>query len=38
MTQTALVPNGTERKQIFYWLKQVSSHTAWNRILGFYQI
>ena len=32
-----MLPNEQERRQIFYWLKQVSSYTAWNRILGFYK-
>ncbi|KHL05527.1 UNVERIFIED_CONTAM: hypothetical protein LK11_69630, partial [Mumia flava] len=31
------LPTEHERKQIFYWLKQISSFTAWNRIFGFYQ-
>ncbi|MFT3721036.1 Imm71 family immunity protein [Pseudorhodoferax sp.] len=35
--QDVLLPNEHERKQIFYWLKQVSSWTAWNRILGYYK-
>lgn len=33
----APVPNETERKRIFFWLKQISSYTAWNRLLGFYR-
>ncbi|WP_354687957.1 Imm71 family immunity protein [Cupriavidus necator] len=32
-----LLPTETERKQIFFWLKQISSHAAWNRILSFYK-
>ena len=32
-----MLPNEHERRQIFYWLKQVSSYTAWNRVLGFYK-
>ncbi|MFT3721152.1 Imm71 family immunity protein [Pseudorhodoferax sp.] len=35
--QDVLLPNEHERKQIFCWLKQVSSWTAWNRILGYYK-
>ncbi len=31
------LPTAYERKQIFYWLKQISSYTAWNRILVFYR-
>src|SRR5690606_37154999 len=31
-----MLPSEHERRQIFYWLKQVSSHTAWNRVLNFY--
>lgn len=32
-----MLPNDKERQQIFYWLKQVSSWSAWNRILGYYR-
>lgn len=32
-----MLPSEQQRRQIFYWLKQVSSWTAWNRILGFYK-
>lgn len=32
-----MLPSEHERKQIFYWLKRISSYTAWNRILGYYQ-
>jgi hypothetical protein len=32
-----MLPSEQERKQIFYWLKRVSSYTAWNRILGYYR-
>lgn len=32
------LPNEIERRQIFYWLKRVSSYTAWNRIMGFYKV
>ena len=32
-----MLPNELQRKQIFYWLKRVSSYTAWNRILGYYR-
>ena len=35
--QDVLLPDNHERKQIFYWLKQVSSWTAWNRIFGYYK-
>lgn len=31
------LPNELERRQIIYWLKRISSYTAWNRILGFYR-
>lgn len=31
-----MLPGEQERKQIFYWLKRISSYTAWNRILGYY--
>jgi len=34
---SVMLPTEHERKQIFYWLKQISSYTAWNRIFGFYQ-
>lgn len=32
-----MLPSELERRQIFYWLKRVSSYTAWNRILGYFQ-
>ncbi|MCT7329534.1 Imm71 family immunity protein [Ralstonia mojiangensis] len=32
-----MLPTEHERKQIFFWLKQISSYTAWNRIFGLYQ-
>lgn len=32
-----MLPSEQERKQIFRWLKQISSYTAWNRIFSFYQ-
>jgi hypothetical protein len=32
-----MLPSEAERKQIFYWLKRISSYTAWNRILGYYR-
>lgn len=32
-----LLPDDHERRQIFYWLKKVSSYTAWNRILNYYK-
>lgn len=35
--QNVLLPNAAERRQIFYWLKQVSSWTAWHRILTYYK-
>ncbi len=31
-----MLPTEHERKQIFYWLKRISSYTAWNRIVGYY--
>jgi hypothetical protein len=31
-----MLPTEQERKQIFYWLKRISSYTAWNRIHGYY--
>ena len=37
MTQDTRIPTEYERKQVFYWLKKVSSYTAWQRIYGFYQ-
>ncbi|CBJ40354.1 conserved hypothethical protein (plasmid) [Ralstonia solanacearum CMR15] len=36
-TSGVALPTDHERKQIFYWLKQISSYTAWNRIFSFYQ-
>lgn len=35
--QDVLLPNAHERRKIFYWLKQVSSWTAWNRIFTYYK-
>lgn len=35
--QIVMLPSDFERQQIFYWLKRVSSVTAWRRILGFYE-
>ncbi len=32
-----MLPNARERRQIFYWLKRISSYTAWNRILDYYR-
>lgn len=32
------LPDELERRQIFYWLKRISSYTAWNRIMGFYKV
>ncbi|SAK78357.1 hypothetical protein AWB80_04756 [Caballeronia pedi] len=32
-----MLPSEAERKQIFYWLKRISSYTAWKRILGYYR-
>lgn len=31
------LPSDLERQQIFYWLKRVSSVTAWRRILEYYK-
>ncbi|CAN7409827.1 Imm71 family immunity protein [Pseudoduganella sp. LjRoot289] len=31
------LPSGLERQQIFYWLKRVSSVTAWRRIFEYYK-
>ncbi len=30
-------PTDEERKKIFFWLKQISSYTAWHRVLTYYQ-
>lgn len=35
--ESIMLPSELERRQIFYWLKRISSYTAWNRILGYYQ-
>lgn len=32
-----MLPSELERRQIFYWLKRISSYTAWNRILGYFR-
>jgi hypothetical protein len=31
------LPSELERQQIFYWLKKLSSLTAWRRIFEYYQ-
>ena len=33
-----MLPTDTERAQIFFWLKKVSSATAWRRIFEFYRV
>lgn len=33
-----MLPSALERQQIFYWLKRVSSATAWRRIFEYYKI
>lgn len=35
--EAIMLPSELERRQIFYWLKRISSHTAWNRILGYFR-
>lgn len=35
---TIMLPSDFERQQIFYWLKKVSSITAWRRIFEYYKI
>lgn len=30
-------PSNDERRKLFHWLKQISSYTAWKRILGYYE-
>lgn len=37
LPQGVMLPSELERKQIFHWLKRISSYTAWNRILGYYR-
>ena len=32
-----MLPNALERRQIFYWLKRISSYSAWRRILEYYR-
>lgn len=32
-----MLPSELERQQIFYWLQEISSVTAWKRILKFYK-
>lgn len=36
-TETVLLPTEHQRRQLFYLLKQVSSVTAWRRILEYYR-
>ncbi|CAN7410325.1 Imm71 family immunity protein [Pseudoduganella sp. LjRoot289] len=36
-SDAAKLPTGLERQQIFYWLKRVSSVTAWRRIFEYYK-
>lgn len=38
LPKNVLLPSELERRQIFYWLKKVSSVTAWRRIFHYYQI
>jgi len=38
LPKNVLLPSESERRQIFYWLKKVSSVTAWKRIFHYYQI
>jgi hypothetical protein len=33
-----LLPSDTERQKIFYWLKKISSITAWRRVFEYYKI
>jgi hypothetical protein len=33
-----MLPTDIERAQIFFWLKKVSSATAWRRIFEFYRV
>ncbi|WUR15905.1 Imm71 family immunity protein [[Empedobacter] haloabium] len=37
LNETTFLPTEIQRRQIFYLLKQVSSVTAWRRILGYYR-
>ncbi|WP_199101116.1 Imm71 family immunity protein [Dyella sp. ASV21] len=32
-----MLPNALERRQIFYWLKRISSYSTWRRILEYYR-
>lgn len=32
-----ILPTDDERKRLFLWLKQISSYTAWHRVLTYYQ-
>lgn len=32
----ALLPTPLERKQVFQWIKRISSYTAWTRLLEYY--
>lgn len=32
-----LLPTDDERRRIFHWITQISSYTAWKRILDFYE-
>ncbi|MCO4862517.1 Imm71 family immunity protein [Cupriavidus sp. WGlv3] len=32
-----MLPTDHERRQIFHWIRQISSYTAWKRILDFYE-
>lgn len=36
-TNTIMLPSDLERQQIFYWLKKISSVTAWRRIFEYYK-
>jgi hypothetical protein len=36
-SRAVMLPGDNERRQVFYWLQQVSSYTAWRRVFGYYQ-
>nr|WP_167761369.1 Imm71 family immunity protein [Duganella callida] len=37
ISNSPLLPSELERQQIFYWLKRISSVTAWLRIFSYFQ-
>jgi hypothetical protein len=37
LPEGVMLPTEDERRQIFFWLKRISSYTAWHRMMAYYQ-